>query len=92
MILPTKGIAPDRALLAVGGNLLRLLDEPQTISRIWEVVSRDRTGTRETISFDWFVLALDFLFAAKAIELIKGRIHRATRITVAEAQIKEPTA
>lgn len=89
MILPTKGIAPDRALLAVGANLLRLLDEPQTISRIWEVVSRERTAARETISFDWFVLALDFLFAAKAIELIKGRLHRTTRVTAA-SQLKEP--
>ena len=92
MILPTKGIAPDRALLAVGANLLRLLEEPQTISRIWEVVSRDRAGNRETISFDWFVLALDFLFAAKAIELSKGRLHRSTPVTVAEAQIRESSS
>ena len=92
MILPTKGIAPDRALLAVGANLLRLLDEPQTISRIWEVVSRERAGVRGTISFDWFVLALDFLFAAKAIELVKGRIHRSARVMVDEAKTREPTS
>lgn len=79
MILPTKGVAPDRALLAVGAELLRLLDEPQTISRVWELVTRARAGGREAISFDWFVLALDFLFVAKAIELVNGRLRRAER-------------
>lgn len=76
MILPTKGIAPDRALLTIGGGLLRLLDEPKTISRVWEDVSRKRSTSRETISFDWFVLALDFLFAARAVDLVKGRLYR----------------
>ena len=94
MILPTKGIAPDRALLTIGGELLRLLDEPKTVSRVWEEVSRGRSTTRESISYDWFVLALDFLFAAKAVDLVKGRLYRALRAPapVPEKHAKESAA
>ena len=36
MLLPTKGINPERALLVVGADLLHLLDSPATISGLWE--------------------------------------------------------
>ena len=35
MILPTKGLALDRALLSVGAEVLRRLDRPKTVSRLW---------------------------------------------------------
>jgi len=94
VILPTKGIAPDRALITIGGELLRLLDEPKTISRLWSDVTRKRSTIRETISFDWFVLALDFLFAAKAVDLVKGRLDRTARAPAQEPlqHAKEPVA
>ncbi len=76
MILPTKRLGVDRALLTVGGEIIRLLNEPKTVSRIWEELKRVRTaqGKRHSLSYDWFVLALDLLYAIGAIQLEGGRI------------------
>lgn len=70
MILPTKGIRPDRALITIGGEIIDILREPMTISGLWSTL-RDRrsvSSTRE-VSFDWFVLALDMLFAVGVVRL-----------------------
>ena len=75
MILPTKGIAPDRALISVGARVLQLLSEPKTVSRVWDEI-RTATPPLSGISFDWFVLSLDLLFAVGAIDLERGRLHR----------------
>ena len=42
MILPTKHLREDQALIAVGAELLSLLDEPKTVSRLWEELRRAR--------------------------------------------------
>lgn len=42
MILPTKHLREDQALIAVGAELLGLLDEPKTVSRLWEEIRRAR--------------------------------------------------
>lgn len=77
MILPTKGISEERALLVVGAEVLRLLHEPQTVSRIWERLSEDRVrAKREPVRYDWFVLALDLLHCLGAITLDRGRLSR----------------
>lgn len=69
MILPTKGISADRALLTVGAQIIRELDEPSTVSGIWHLVrvSRGQQENSTPLTFDWFVLALDLLFAMGAI-------------------------
>jgi ABC-3C biological conflict system middle component len=69
MILPGKHIKQDRALLAVGGDILSVLDGRMNISEIWRRV-QDLRNSRENsspLSFDWFVLALTFLFAVSAV-------------------------
>lgn len=78
MILPTKRLGQDRALLHVGGEILGLLDEPKTVSRVWDEVKRARAGwgAGSTLTYDWFVLALDLLFAVQAIEYDRGRVRR----------------
>jgi ABC-3C biological conflict system middle component len=78
MILPTKGINADRALLSVGADILRLLDEPKTVSRLWDEarLTRIMRKTSATLSFDWFVLALDLLYALGIVELEQGRLVR----------------
>ena len=43
MILPTKHLREEQALIAVGADLLRLLDEPKTVSRLWDELRRART-------------------------------------------------
>ena len=79
MIRPTKGIAADRALLSVGAEVLRRLDKPRTVSRLWEHMRQRRVGLLEAIPYDWFVLALTLLFAIGAIRLEDGRLHRIGR-------------
>lgn len=81
MILPTKHLSEDRALLWVGADILRLLIEPKTVSRLWDEFKRYRAdrGLTSCISYDWFVLAMDFLFVIGAIEYEQGRIRRASR-------------
>lgn len=70
MLLPTKGIAPDRALLAVGAQIALQLSQPLTVSQAWARVCtwRKENGHPAPISFGWFALALDVLFALGKVE------------------------
>ena len=78
MILPTKHLMMHRTLLAVGGEILTIVREPKTMSRVWGEFSgtRDRDAGRAPVSYDWFVLALDFLFIIGAVTFRAGRIER----------------
>lgn len=77
MILPTKGISEERSLIVVGGELLRLLDHPMTISHVWGRLQKSRAqGFREPIRYDWFVLALDLLHCIGAIQIERGRLQK----------------
>jgi len=76
MILPTKGLAVDRALLSVGAEVLRRLDRPKTVSRLWEQIGHRESTLLDTIPYDWFLLALDLLYLLGAVDLRDGRLHR----------------
>jgi len=78
MILPTKHIRSDRALLAVGADLLRCLREPMTVSRLWDEIRMSRSnGTISApINYDWFVLALDLLFLTNAVQFERGLVKK----------------
>lgn len=70
MILPTKHIPLDRSLLGAGAVLLSLLKAPLTPTAIWDrAKSAPEIGT-----YGRFVLALDFLFAVGAVDLVDGLI------------------
>ncbi|GAB4355673.1 MAG: hypothetical protein Kow0060_07800 [Methylohalobius crimeensis] len=75
MILPTKGIGPDKALLSVGAFILRNLDEPKTVSRLWADLRRVEEGPPD-LTFDWFVLALDLLYLIGALDYLGGCVVR----------------
>ena len=75
MILPTKGIAPDKALLSIGATILRSLDEPKTVSRLWADLRRVEEGPAD-LTFDWFVLALDLLYLMETLDYFGGRVFR----------------
>lgn len=78
MILPTKHLSDDRSLLRVGGEILRLLTEPKTVSRLWNELSDLRGKMQlQRVTYDWFILALDLLFSMSVIEFKSGRIWRA---------------
>lgn len=76
MILPTKGVEPDRALIRVGAEVIGLLDEPKTISRIWHELrdARQAEGVKTRLTYDWFVLALDLLFVIGVVQFNEGRL------------------
>lgn len=78
MILPTKRLNQDRALLYVGSEVLGLLEEPKTISRVWDELEKLRASKSElsVLTYDWFVLALDLLFSIQAIDFERGLLRR----------------
>jgi ABC-3C biological conflict system middle component len=78
MILPTKRLNQDKALLTVGADILQLLDEPKTVSRLWTESKNTRIGQpgKLTITYDWFVLALALLYSIGIVEAHEGRIRR----------------
>ena len=80
MLLPSKGVSAERALISVGSDILALLEYPTSVSGAWEnyktTLSR-RPGRRGRITFDWFSLALAALFTLNAIEwTADGRLQR----------------
>jgi len=70
VIVPTKGVDPKQALLTVGGEIVDVLEEPMTVSRLWtEVRDRRSTGGDAAIGFDWFILALDLVRTLGIVDL-----------------------
>ena len=76
MILPSKHLAPGRDLLSAGAALLSKLEEPLTVTELWERVRSDPDLVRLQVAFDWFILSLCFLYSIKAIEYDRGVIGR----------------
>lgn len=75
MITPTKGIAPQRALLAVGAQiLLASKHQPLTVTQAWRRLQDWRADHEHNapVPFWWFVLALDVLYALGTVELRDG--------------------
>jgi hypothetical protein len=74
MILPTKHLHADRALLTIGARILQALDTPRTVSSLWDDC-RERWFARDAkITYEWFILALDLLFILRAIHEEYGLI------------------
>jgi len=81
MILPSKHLTQDRALLTVGAHVLTFLSRPKTVSALWEELNRHDAGqdtNTRRINYDWFLLALDLLYALGSIELESGLVARRT--------------
>lgn len=79
MILPSKHLSQDRALLTVGARILRNLHQPKTVSALWEECVRVGQGiphAAPTFSYNGFVLTLDVLFLIGAIEMEDGLLTR----------------
>lgn len=77
MILPSKHLAPGRDLLSCGAELLRKIEGSVTVTELWERVLRDPMLTRLIVAFDWYILALCFLYSVRAIEYDRGTLERA---------------
>jgi len=79
MILPSKHLSQDRALLTLGGRILQQLQEPMTVSALWgrlHAAECDDTNSRQSLHFDGYILALDLLYMLGAIKLEDGLLIR----------------
>ena len=79
MILPSKHLPQDRALLTVGSRVLQQLEQPKTVSALWEELPRfgkNAGFSGPALAYDGFVLALDLLFLIGAIEMEDGLLAR----------------
>jgi hypothetical protein len=82
MILPDRNIAPDRALLTIGGIIFDRLTEPLTVSRLWDEI-RERHQKRP-ISYVWFLLSVDLLFVLNLVWFDQdGLLRRSVQQAVA---------
>jgi hypothetical protein len=75
MILPTKHMPTSKSVLSVGASVLTSLSRPKTVSKLWDEINLKQTGS-STVTFDWFVLALDFLYAASMIAAEDGVLRK----------------
>jgi hypothetical protein len=72
MILPTKHIPQNEALIGVGATMLAHLNTPVTVSGLWE-----RLRTEPNVgTFERFVLASNLLYLIGAIDMKDGLIVR----------------
>jgi len=78
MILPTKRLTNERSLIGIGSEILFLLDQPKTVSRLWDEFKSRRLieASVSPVKYDWFVLALDVLYTLGAVRLEKGVLQR----------------
>jgi len=78
MILPTKHVRPERALIGVGAEVLEILKRPMTMSRLWDEVRgrRAQHAPNAPIDYRWFILALDLLYTVGALDFDRGLVRR----------------
>ncbi len=72
MILPTKHISINNCFLGLGGVILVHLNEPKTVTALWNEVSKKP----EFATFERFILTLDLLYMIGAIQLEEGLLHK----------------
>ncbi len=69
MILPSKSIPSEKSLIVVGGRVLGLLQQsPLTVTSVWTEFRANESSAQAPVSFEWFVLSLDMLYALGAID------------------------
>ncbi len=72
MIMPSKFLREDEALIGVSALLLPLVEKNGNLTALWESAKRiDAVG-----SFERFILALDFLYLLGLVDLHENKIVR----------------
>lgn len=72
MILPTKYIKENEAIIGIGGVVLHLIRKDIFLSELWDITR----SKLDFITFERFVLTLDFLFMLGLIDFQNGQIQR----------------
>lgn len=75
MILPTKYLTSERSLIKIGADILKLLSEPKTVSRLWDDL-KQLNNHSALIKYEWFVLALDFLYIINVVTFERDKVWR----------------
>ena len=83
MLLPTKGVSAERAIITVGADVLECLQTPKSVTALWEqYTAHEREGgDLDHITFDWFSLALASLFAINLVEWTPSGHLRRVRVS-----------
>ena len=76
MILPTKHLPTERSLIAIGADIVGLLDEPKSVSKLWLDFQKLNKQRNLRLTFDWFTLAISMLYAIDAVEQSDHRLRR----------------
>lgn len=77
MLMPTKHIKIENALIGVGAEILEELIEPKPVSTLFhDIQLRRQYNEMAIIHFDWFLLAIDFLFIVGAVHFELGLIKK----------------
>lgn len=77
MLMPTKHIKTENALIGVGAEVLELLERDKTVSTLFrDLQNRRRENGLTTIYFDWFLLSLDFLYLVGAVRFESGVLKK----------------
>lgn len=73
MILPSKFLPTERSLVFIGGEALVMIkDGPRSVSEVWEGVRARHRAAGQTLAYDWFTLALTYLYAVGIVEMRDG--------------------
>lgn len=70
--LPNKYVPMDHSMIGVSSILIEVIDESETVSSLWDKVSKDQ----RIRTFDRFADGLSLLFATRLIDLRGGVIQR----------------
>lgn len=76
MILPAKHLITERSIAGIGAEILQAIEVSKTISETWTSIQENRERTDIPITFDWFVLAVSWLYAISAVKLEDGLLKR----------------
>lgn len=72
MIFPSKHISLVNSLLGIGSIILDSLDQPISLNKLWPKINNQIN----TLTFDKFILSLDFLFILGLISIKNTTIER----------------
>lgn len=73
MIMPSKYLREDEALIGVSAALLPLIENNGSLTALWESAKKNNAVG----SFERFILALDFLYLLGLVDLHNNKIVRA---------------
>ena len=78
MILPTKHLSSERALISIASEILELICNKSTVSSVWNDLQEKHSSLLKhgDITYDWYVLSLDLLYMMGLIDKDDGYLKR----------------